>query len=370
VVIKYRAAADIVNRTLVQVINEIQPGKKAIDLCIAGDKLLEEALKPIFKDTKDKGISFPTCVSVNEIVGHYSPLPPDELTIKEGDVVKVDLGVQIDGYVAMAAHTVVASATPTMPTTDRKADLIAACHFAAEAAHRLLKPGKKNSDITAAIKKIAEIYKVSPMEGVLSHQIKRFIIDGNKSIINKETLDQKVEDFEFQENEVYCIDIVMSTGEGKSKEIESKTTVFKRAVDQNYLLKMKASRYVLNEINQRFPTFPFTLRALDDKKGKLGITEMLKHNLLHPYPVLFEKAGEFVAQIKFTAMILPSATDRITTHPAANVQSSLKIEDAEINAILAMGTKRTKKNKKKKVKKPKDPNAKKPEDKPTAMDTK
>ena len=92
--------------------------------------------------------------------------------------------------------------------------------------------------------------------------MKRFIVDGNQSIINKETLEHKVEEFEFEENQVYCVDILMSSGEGKAKEIETKTTVYKRAVDREYNLKMKASRYVFNEINQRFPTFPFTLRYL------------------------------------------------------------------------------------------------------------
>lgn len=59
----------------------------------------------------DKGVAFPTCVSVNECVCHNSPLPSEpQEPIKEGDVVKVDLGVHIDGYVAVVAHTVVAGA--------------------------------------------------------------------------------------------------------------------------------------------------------------------------------------------------------------------------------------------------------------------
>lgn len=53
------------------------------------------------------------------------------------------------------------------------------------------------------------------MEGVLSHQMKRFVIDGNKVILNKATPEHKVEEFEFEENQCYAIDIVMSTGEGK-----------------------------------------------------------------------------------------------------------------------------------------------------------
>lgn len=98
------------------------------------------------------------------------------------------------------------------------------------------------------------------VEGVLSHQMKRFVIDGNQSIIGKSTVEHKVEEFEFEENQVYCCDIVVSSGEGKPKELDTKTTIFKRAVDQNYLLKMKASREVFNQVNSKFPTFPFNLR--------------------------------------------------------------------------------------------------------------
>merc|ERR1712178_671034 len=80
-----------------------------------------------------------------------------------------------------------------------------------------------------------------------------------KGILSKPTVDSKVEDVTFEENEVYTMEVVMSTGEGKPKENEkSRTTVFKRQVDVNYSLGMKAARYVFSEINKKFPTFPFT----------------------------------------------------------------------------------------------------------------
>lgn len=50
---------------------------------------------------------------------------------------------------------------------------------------------------------------------MLSHQLKQFVIDGNKVILSVSNPDTKVDEFEFEENEVYAIDIVTSTGEGK-----------------------------------------------------------------------------------------------------------------------------------------------------------
>jgi len=305
----------------------------------------------------EKGVAFPTSISVNNCAGHFSPLVGDVVELHDGDLAKVDLGVHIDGFISVTAHSIIVSGNPTtatpQPTTGRKADVICAAYYAAECAHRLIKPGKKNTDVTEAIKKVAEQFKCEALEGVLSHQMKRFVVDGNKCIINKSTLDQKVDEFEFEDYQAYGVDIVMSTGEGKAKEAEIRTTIYKRAVDQNYLLKMKAARYVFNEISTRFPTLPFSLRALDEKRGKLGITECLKHDLVSPYPVLFEKPGEFVAQFKFTVLVLPSGTMKLNSQPLPFVSSEHKLQDPAIEAIMALGTKRTKKNKNKKKKKAK-----------------
>jgi len=355
VVTKYKTAAEIANKTIANLIPLIQPGKTILELCQQGDEWITEALKSVYTKGKlEKGIAFPTCISINHCVGHFSPLIGDPSTIQEGDVVKVNLGVHIDGHIAVLGHTVIALSS-AQQVEGRKADVICAAHFAAEAVWKLLKPGNKASQVTAAIQAIAETFHCNAVDGVFSHQMERFVIDGEKFIPNRENPDQKVEDVTFAENEVYSIDIVMSTSEGRPKETETKTTVFKRAVEQNYLLKMKASRYVLNEINAKFPTMPFTLRAFEDeKKGRLGIVECVNHGLVSPYPVLYEKPGEYVAQFQFTALILPSQTDRITSYPRLPfVKSQYSITDPKINAILALGTKRKSNNKKQKKKKKK-----------------
>jgi len=355
VVTKYKTGSDIANKALETIVKELVADKRIVDVCTLGDKFINEQVAQVFKSGKiEKGVAFPTCISVDNCAGHYSPLEADTATLKEGDLVKIDLGVHIDGFISVAAHTHVVTRNPEAPTTGRKADVIAAAHFAAEVAHRLVKPGKKNTDVTQAIAKVAEAFKCQPLEGVLSHQMKRYVIDGNKVIINKASLEHKVEEFEFEENQAYSIDIVMSSGEGKAKELDQRTTIYKRAVDQNYLVKMKASKYVLSEINTRFPTLPFTLRALDEKRARLGVTELLNHGLVNPYPVLYEKQGEFIAQFKFTVLILKSETVRLNSHALPFITSEYKLEDPTIKALLQTGTKRAKKNKKNKKKKSKD----------------
>jgi len=352
---KYKKAAEITNRALAQVIAESAPGKKIVDLCALGDRIITEGVAAVFTKGKlEKGVAFPTCISVNNCVGHVSPLVGDPKELEEGDVVKVDLGTHIDGFIATGAHTFVATANSTEIVTGKKADVICAAHFAAECALRLFRPGKTNQEVTEAIKKVVETFKCNPVEGVLSHQMKRFVIDGTNVIINKETPDQQVDEVTFEEYDVYCFDIVISTGEGKTKETDTRTTVYKRAVEQNYMLKMQASRALFSDINRNFPTMPFTLRAFaDQKRARLGITELVKHQLVDGFPVLYEKPGEHVAQFKFTALVTPSQTMRLTGHPLPFVKSEYSITDPGINSLLSLGTKRSSKKKSNKKKKKK-----------------
>lgn len=357
VVTKYKNAAEIANKALAAVIPLAIPGAKIVDLCEKGDNLITELSGNVFKNAKKKierGVAFPTCISVNSTVCHFSPLQGDETVLAEGDMVKIDLGVHIDGFIAVVAHTLVLHA-PDAPITGRAADVLAAANTAAEVAIRLVRPGKKNKEVTEALQKVAAAYDCKVVEGVLSHQMKQFVIDANKVVLSVSNTETRVDEFEFEENEVYSIDVVMSTGEGKPRLLdERETSVYKRAIDRSYSLKMKASRAIFSEINTKFAVMPFTARSLEEKRGaRLGLVECVNHELLQPYPVLHEKPGDLVAHFKFTVLLMPNGSDRITGAPVQPVQSSKAIEDADIKAYLALGLKSKKKGggKKKKAKK-------------------
>jgi methionine aminopeptidase len=88
------------------------------------------------------------------------------------------LGVHIDGFCAMAAHTAIIGCDDSRPVVGPAADVIAAAHAAALVAVRLVKPGNKNTIVAEAIKRVAEVYGVTPLTGVLSHNLKRFVVDG------------------------------------------------------------------------------------------------------------------------------------------------------------------------------------------------
>jgi curved DNA binding protein len=355
VVTKYMLAGEIANNALKHVMSLCKPGARIVEICDAGDAFIMEATGKVFKGKKvEKGLGFPTCVSVNHIVGHFSPLAKDESVLAKDDVAKIDLGVYLDGYVAVAAHTCVIGedGPTTSEITGKVADVVNAAAVAAELAIRMLKPGNKNNSITEMFQKVSDTYKVSIVQGVLSHEMGRFMIDGEKCIISKTDPEQKVDEFEFEPNQVFAIDIVMSSGEGKTKAVDERTCVYKRATDATYQLKMKASRQVFSEICQKFPTYPFTMRAMDESKVRFGIKECVAHSLVHGYPVLQEKEGEVVAHFKFTCLVMANGTKKVAGLPldVSNYKSEFSIQDEELLKVLATsaGKKKKKNNKKKK----------------------
>ncbi|XP_019942624.2 proliferation-associated protein 2G4a [Paralichthys olivaceus] len=360
VVTKYKMGGDIANQALRLVVEAATPGVSVLSLCEKGDAYIMAETGKVFKKEKDmkKGIAFPTSVSVNNCVCHFSPLKSDsDYTLKDGDLVKIDLGVHVDGFIANVAHSFVVGASKENPITGRKADVIKAAHLCAEAALRLVKPGNQNTQVTEAWNKIAQSFKCSPIEGMLSHQLKQHVIDGEKTIIQNPSDQQRKdhEKAEFEVHEVFAVDVLISTGEGKARDGGLRTTIYKRDPSKQYGLKMKTSRTFFSEVERRFDAMPFTLRAFEDEaKARLGVVECAKHELLQPFSVLQEKEGEFVAQFKFTVLLMANGPHRITNGPfdPEFYKSEHEVQDPELRTLLqSSASRKTQKKKKKKASK-------------------
>ncbi|KAF7238186.1 Proliferation-associated protein 2G4 [Varanus komodoensis] len=114
VVNKYKMGGEIANRVLRTVVEAAKSGVSVLSLCEKGDVMIMEETGKIFKKEKDmkKGIAFPTSISVNNCVCHFSPLKSDQdYILKDGDLVKIDLGVHVDGFIANVAHSFVTDAS-------------------------------------------------------------------------------------------------------------------------------------------------------------------------------------------------------------------------------------------------------------------
>lgn len=360
---KYKAAGAITDQAMDVLGKAAYAGMLVRTLCQLGDAVITKGLAGVYSKARtdtgeklEKGVAFPTCVCINNCVSHFCPIETDPeaaVALSAGDVITVQLGAHIDGYSAITSQTLVVrdskeAADPPV-LTGRKADVVMAAYTATEAVLRVMRPGKTNEEVSELITKVAKIYGVEPLEGTLSHQMKRYVIDGSKVIVNKQTLEARADKWEFEAYEVYNLDIAMSTGEGKAIERNTRETVYKRQVDVDYKLKMKTSRQVFSEINKAYPALPFTLRALSDpKRGRMAMTEMMKHNLVIPYPVLYEKDEAVVGRCCVTVLITPNQTMVVTKSTMPTLECKVELEDEEVKGLLAMSMDKKKKKKKKK----------------------
>ncbi|CAE7219693.1 unnamed protein product [Rhizoctonia solani] len=396
---KYKAAAEIVNNAVKKLIELSVEGAKILELCEEGDKIIEAGTAAIYnaKTTKGKVTkgesrllqSFIEPLNnkwlIRSRISHFnfvrsahiipedvisdqflpSPLiwylyelrtdPLANTALAKGDVVKIHVGAHIDGFASVSAETLIVGATEAEPATGRAADVVKAAWHCAEVAMRLVKPGEKNWTVTDAMNKVAAAWGCKPVEGMLSCQQTQNVIDGKKRIILNPTPELKsgLDTVTFAEGDVWGIDILVASNEdGKSKPQEARTTIYQRATDVTYQLKLKAAREAFSDIQKRAGPFPFTIRILEnEKRARVGVQEAVQHGLLRPYDVVYTPAGSYVAAFHFTIALLPGGPSLISSPPvwykAEKLKTEKELEDEELKSLVGKKLREPKKKKKK-----------------------
>lgn len=354
---QYKTAGEIASKAIRTVVEAVAEGKTVLELIELGDKAVEEGAAAVYKDKKlSKGSAFPTTISINNVVCNYAPLPSDEASktaLKANDVVKVQLGAQIDGFPAVLAETVVVGASDAQPVTGRTADALQAAHVAADVAIRLMKPGALNHDIQKQVETAIKEFDVRGLDGIQTNLFGKDEIAGKKKIAFGGDASSRPDACKLEENEVYGVDIVVTTSpEGKSKSDDSHTSIYRKTTS-TYLLKMATSRKVYSEIQKKAGAFPFNLRALEDeKRARMGVQECANHNLVTPFQVLVDtSASAITTQIFFTVAVNAKGAIRLTPAPTwytpEKVKSEKQVANEEIKALLATAVRQTKKKNKK-----------------------
>ncbi len=315
---KYKDAGQVATKVMNKLVKLAKPNKKLGELIDQGNKEIISELNNVQKDVQNKGVSFPICLSVNNIVGAYQP-HPDEI-LKDGDLLKIELGVHIDGFPAQMAFTTLITNSKEK-INDKRAHVLKAAIEASREISKIMKPGTKNTELVKIMEQCANKYNCTlPLSnedgvipGVLSFQISRYVIDGHddddtefihRFILSRvnQTYDFIMTELELEENEVYAIDIVMCSGQGKLTKSHD-TCVFRKNDEKRAELKLKASKAALNAFKTKnFGSYPIALNN-QDASTKLGLKECLNKGLIKPYPVVSEKTGEYIAQIKFTVIV-------------------------------------------------------------------
>ncbi len=235
--------------------------------------------------------AFPCNVSLNEIAAHYTAEPNDHSLVKDGDVLKIDIGVHVNGYIADTAVTVCYN-----PKYD---SLVSATELALQEAVKIVKADVKASEIGKVVEHTASRIGFKPIHNLSGHSLAQYTIHAGKSIPNIWTLGT----FSLTSNEAYAIEPFLTTKDGsgvvyngKVKNIHAIATR-KRTGDKN-------ADAFLDYLWNRFKTLPFTLRwALKDyeeKEARKMLEFLVKKKLVRSYPILVEGNGKFVAQAEHT----------------------------------------------------------------------
>lgn len=320
---KYKTAGKIVSYVLEQIIDKIHSGTKIYDICTFGDNLMREEVAKVYGKISDKGIAYPTCISINEIAGSYCPNSSTLTTICDGDLVKIELGLHIDGFPALIAYTVIVDELNMLDKNHDKVRAMRAISEASKEVFKVMKIGKTNLDVVNIINKTAEKYGCNipstdtcdyiHTPGIISYQMSQYVIDGynddtdefiHRLILNKpsENYDFQLRETPFEEDEVYAIDIVMSTGPGKLH--KDNCTIYKKSFNKKILLKLKTARDVLNKFGKN--RFPECMANYMDPKFKFGLKSCIDKQMIEQYPVMKANPGEFLARAKFTVLIKKS----------------------------------------------------------------
>ncbi|MBM3905284.1 MAG: type II methionyl aminopeptidase [Thaumarchaeota archaeon] len=267
-------------------------------------KTLYEICETVESEIKSRGgkCAFPVNTSLNEIAAHYTAEPNDPKVLTSSDLIKIDLGVQINGYIADTAVSV--SYDP------ESSILVETAEEALKAAMTMVKEGTKSSDIGKTIQKTVTQYNLKPIANLSGHSLEQYTIHAGKSIPNMWSIGS----FALSTKEAYACEPFVTTAKGLGFVREGKTKNIFGLVSRKKTKNENANKLV-DFIWDNFSTLPFALRwivrSYEEKEARTLLEELIKNKIVRAYPVLNEANGQRVAQAEHT--FIPNATGAIVT---------------------------------------------------------
>ena len=261
-------------------------------LIMNGEPIIEIAEKIEKKVISSGGeLAFPVNICINDITAHYTPKFNDKTIINKNDVISVDLGVHINGYIADTAYTI--------DLSGNYEKMLKANEDALNKAISLIKPGARVSEIGSAVQKILNKAGFKSIENLTGHEIKQYDLHAGISIPNIEV----PYDWEIREGMVLALEPFATDGYGRV--IESKQAeIF--SLKEIKPTRMREARILLNEIEKR-KKLPFAERWFTKKinpmRLSLVLRDLVSNEVLKAYPILHEKEKGVVSQFEHTVIV-------------------------------------------------------------------
>jgi methionyl aminopeptidase len=274
-------AGKIAARVLSEITKEVKEKVSVIKICtIAEKKIIDYGGKP----------AFPCNVCINEFAAHYTAPTGDKTKIPASGLVKVDIGVHVNGYIADTAMTVDLDGTLD--------GFVAATDDALQEAIEMIRPGVALGDIGHEIEKIIKAYGLKSIKDITGHQLKRYRLHGTKKVPNvKQRGGEKVEAGEYYAIEPYASQSG-STMKSDFVFIFANTGITKSLESINEKLRL--------HLRERYGPLPFASRWIRTSV-ELDVAEtlkvLLKEKIIRAYPVLVEKRKRMVSQSEHTVFV-------------------------------------------------------------------
>ena len=282
---KYQLAGKIAREVREEIHRTVKEGMPIIDICEKVEGM-----------TREKGgkPAFPCNVSINEIAAHYTSPPDDKQTIPEKSIVKVDIGVHVNGYIADTATSICFD-----PEYD---DMVRTAEEALAQAVEILRPGLSITRFGSEIQKTIKTKGFKPISNLTGHLIRRYIIHAGKSLPNVFNISAS----RIKEGEIYGVEpfVTVTNATGRVENIKEEH-IFRYS--KNKSLKNPYAKQILSYIKKNFLTLPFTERWLNkfasSSSYKSAFSELLSSKAVIGYPVFVEASRKPVAQAEYTVLI-------------------------------------------------------------------
>ncbi len=241
--------------------------------------------------------AFPVNTSVNEVAAHYTAEPNDSKTVSDTDLVKIDLGAQINGYIADTAVTV---------NYDPQYDsLVQTAEDALQNAMSMIKVGVKSKDVGRKIQNTIMDMGFKPIANLSGHSLDQYTIHAGKTVPNMWSIGS----FDFSENEAYACEPFVTAKNGLGFVRNGKIkNIF--ALASRKRTKDDEANKLLEFIWNNFNMLPFALRWIvnewEEKEARKLLDFLVKKKAVKAYAILVEASGKTVAQAEHT--FIPTQT--------------------------------------------------------------
>jgi methionyl aminopeptidase len=255
---------------------------------VRADTSIREYVESIESRVAGEGaaLAFPLNVSINEAAAHDTASYDDPRVFLKGDVVKIDLGIQIEGFIADTATTV---------DLGKNTALVEASENALEAAIRKVAPGIQAGELGRAIQQEIELRRYRPVSNLTGHGLGQYILHRQPTIPNIAIAGGTV----LEEGMVFAIEPFATTGSGHVRE-GTRTEIFSRISERP--VRNPSARVILEKTHDR-KGLPFARRWLNDRKLDLALPLLVRSGHLHAYPVLSDVQGSLVSQHEHTVIV-------------------------------------------------------------------